>query len=240
MSQTFKIIVQVTDNSLELLRYINKNLDDINRLGARVRIEKISKKEFDEDMVELLRRENITRLPALVAPDKTIFIGLKRIVDFFERNLNTAKNQDRVSAVGSGVSEMGANPDLSDYWSRQLYDGVSKQDGRTVIRDEDSDEQNETKDIERRLNDYNKKVPKHRQQGGNRELNIDHMDRRRKRTPIQDEPMDNVIDSEDEGYDEPEPITRRDRPRQRISGEQGEDMDDRMMNAWLDNNPGGD
>lgn len=240
MSQTFKIIVQVTDNSLELLRYINKNLDEINRLGAKVRIEKISKKEFDEDMVELLRRENITRLPALVAPDKTIFIGLKRIIDFFERNLNTAKNHDRVSAVGSGASEMGGNADLSDFWSRQLFDGVSKQDGRTIVRDEDDDEQDGSKDIERRLNDYNKKVPKHRQQGGDRELNIDRMDRRKKRTIIQNEPMDNVVDSEDEGYDEPDPIMRRDRPRPRISGEQGDDMDDRMMNAWLDNNPGGE
>jgi hypothetical protein len=127
MSQgkTFKLIVQVSDTCIELLRYLDKNIVSVNNLGAKVQVEKIGKDEFDEDMVETLRKKGITRLPALVAPDGKLFIGLKKIMDLFEKNLNNVRNDARTGAIGGPAedAEMGSNPDLTDFWSRELFAG---------------------------------------------------------------------------------------------------------------------
>lgn len=250
MSQgkTFKLIVQTSDTCLDLLRYMNKNITTINQLGVRVAVEKISKQEFDDDMVETLRKKGITRLPALIAPDGKLFIGIKRITDLFDKNLNSARNDSRTNPSGeyggpATGAEMGSNPDLTDFWQAELFAGQDRK-GRHIPRKDKDEEEDEAGDIQRRLDDYRRTEPKHRRSDGGRERDIDPpvQDRARRGRQVEEEPEDNIADSDDEGYDDPAPPTRRGSvrpPRTSSSGDaRGDDMDQRMMAAWLDNNSG--
>lgn len=240
-AKTFKLIVQVSDACLELLRYVNKNIGDVNKLGARVAVEKISKNEMDEDMIEMLRKKGITRLPALIAPDGKVFIGLKKIMDLFEKNLNNARNSERVSASDgydgpAADSEIGSNPDLNNFWQQELYAGMDRK-GKMIPRKDKDEDEGESADIEKRMSDYRRNVPKHRRTGG-RERDIEQPTRERRRhheDPPSDD--DNIADSEDEGgYDEPEQPKGR-APRLPSTGDsRGDDMDQRMLAAWMANN----
>lgn len=225
--QTFKLIVTVTDNCIEICQYLCKNITDINKLGVRVHIEKISKVEFDEVMVDTLRRKGITRLPALVAPDGKLFIGMKNIVDLFERNLRPARNTDRIGAVDSN-SEMGSNPDLTSFYMKELYSGRDN-NGKMVPRADDDEENDDHAAITKSLANYGKKVPRHRQEH-NREIDIDPQPRQRQRQHYED----NI--ETDDIYEEPAPRMR-EQPVNRPM-DAGEDaLDHRMMTAWLSNNP---
>ena len=140
--KTFKLIVKVSDNCIEILRYVDKNIPILKQLGARVQVEKISNEEFDEEMVNILKSKGITRLPAVITPDGNLLIGLKSIIDMFEKNLTNARNRARVGGVG-GVggnninpqslnAEMGSNPDLNAFWMNELYAGINKNGNETA------------------------------------------------------------------------------------------------------------
>jgi hypothetical protein len=251
MSQvkTFKLIVQVNEVCLEILRYLDKNISTINRLGVRIQVEKLSKSELDEEMLETLRKKGITRLPVLIVNDGKLLVGLKRIIDMFEKNLNNARVDERVSPAGdyggpAVGAEMGTNPDLCDYWQRELYAGTDRK-GKMIPRDDKDEGEDEGGDIERRLADYRRNEPKHRRSGGGRERDIDPPPRERPRRGGHrvEEPEDNIADSDDDsdgGYDEPPPKrgggSRA--PRLPPTGDAGGDaMDQRMLAAWMDNNP---
>lgn len=153
--QTMKLFVQPTETSFRLLVYLNKNITDINKLGARVRIDKIGK-EVDEDLMEEFRRVGITRLPALVSPDGKVFIGVKKITEVFEKNLGKLHNTARVGPV------TGDDTDISNYWLKELYSGTDGNGKMVPRKDEEADEQaDETKDIERKIAMYTANRPKH-------------------------------------------------------------------------------
>lgn len=247
-TKTFKLIVTVTDNCLEICRYLDKNIVSVNKLGAKVHIEKISKAEFDESMVESLRKKGITRLPTLVTPDNKLFIGLKSIRDLFEKNLRNMRTGERVGPINefggpAASAEMGSNPDLTEWWTRELFEGYDPRRRAYVPRkDEDeNEEENAEQDIQRRLADYNRNVPKHRRAGAEREREIDFVPRQRRRRAPEPDPEDN-IDSDDDDqypeYDEPQQRPTGRATRVSLSGDaRGDDMDQRMLAAWLDNNP---
>lgn len=233
MSQTkiFKLIVQPTDNCLELLRYLDKNITMVNSLGVRIHIEKISKDEFDEDMVETLRTKGITRLPVLLAPDGKMKIGLKQVIDLFEKNINNANNNARTGPIDD--AEIGTNPDMTDFWMNELYNGSDKR-GRLIPRKDKDEVEEEGGNIEKRLAEYQRNVPKHRRTDNARERDIDPAPRTRGRGNYHDEDSeDNIADYEDEA-----PKTRRDTTtRLESTGDaNGDDMDQRMLAAWMDNN----
>ncbi len=239
MSQikTFKLIVQVSDNCLDLLRYLDKNISDINKLGVKVQVEKIARDEFDDEMVENLRKRGITRLPALIAPDNKIFIGLASITSLFEKNLNNVRTGQRVGPIRDGndemSTEMGSNPDMTDFWMKELYEGTDRSTGKLIVRNDKDEPDDESGDIERKMSMYRRNVPKHRQQSSGREKDIDPMPRNRGRR--RDELEDNI--EVDDEYDEPEPPRRGRASTMEPSDDvAGDDMDQRMMAAWMDNN----
>lgn len=255
----FKLVVQPTSNCVELLRYLDANIEAINRLGVGVRVEKISKND-DENMVEIMRKKGITRLPALIAPDGKLFIGSKQIQELFDRNLSTARNNNRMNPVGgagrdSGDSRMGADSEdstgsyLTDYYMREMYTG--SKDGKLIPREdkEDDDFEGNTSDIDKRLAEYRKHAPKHHREpspddsddevpnygnrgnrGGNNGNHNNNMNNRRgKGDARHDDPDDNI--ASDDEYDVPVRA-----PKLEPSGDNGgDDLDRRMLAAWMAN-----
>lgn len=90
-NKTFKLIVQDSDNCIELLRYINRNICDIMKMNVRIRVQKIDPKDIDEEELDYLRKKGITRLPTMVSPDGKLFIGCTQIRSLFEKNMNRRK-----------------------------------------------------------------------------------------------------------------------------------------------------
>jgi hypothetical protein len=234
--KTFKLIVTPNENCVKVLLYISRCIDQINVMGVRIKVEKIRKSEFDEDMVKILRRRGITRLPVLVAPDGKSFTGVNSITELFEKNLRTLKNGGRVAPVSKPEADFGTNPDLAEFWMKEM----SKKDG------EDNDMNGENNDFDSKLRQYQSRVPKHRGGGAAPEVNIDAPERQRRQRPSRAETrvhapkMEDNIDSGDyPDYDLPAatPSTPIRAPKLEPSDEGGADVDQKMLAAWLDNNP---
>jgi len=237
--KTFKLIVQPTDNCLELLRYIHKNIEDINAMDARIVIEKLGKDDIDDEMVEIFRKKGITRLPALIAPDGHTFIGIKQVISLFEKNLKAVRTNSRADPAQETNAEMGSNPDLASFWEAEMYQGYDQRTGKFVPRDDGDEEDDECKDMKRKLAAASRKTqPKHRVAGVEHEIDDAPRQRRgRGRT----EEIDNIADD-----DLPEAVRQgaakgpAQRPRgvKLSSGDKGaDDMDQRMLDAYLDNTP---
>ena len=246
--KTFKLIVTVNDKCKKVLEYLTQCITDINKMGVKVHIEKIGKDEFDEDMVELLRKKGITRLPVLIAPDGASFIGVNKITDLFERNLKNVKNGNRVAPAGDGIggnTEMGSNPELTDFWMSEMYGGKD-QNGRLIPRNDADEGQGEGDDMDARMRAYQARVPKHRGGGAQPERNIEPpaRPRRRRNDPPPEQhhqpPEDNIAEDDYPGYDIPTatPSTPIRAPAFDQTDEGGADVDQKMLAAWLNNNPG--
>jgi len=235
-AKTFKLLVKTSDNCIELLKYINKNIATVNKLGVKIRVDKLKNGEFDEDMVNMLKNKGITRLPALITSDGSVFIGLKSIIDLFEKNLNAARGRERVEPVAhvDVVAEMGTNPDMNAWWMRELYAGVDKS-GKAVPR-KDKDEDEDNVDYDRLMREQNRRGPKHRQPD-TEETDIE-MPTRRTRDrprPRDDEPDDNIADPDEEV---PKPARRQTQvPISRSDDVRGDSLDSKMLAAWMENNP---
>ncbi len=153
---TFKLIVTVNDNCVAVLKYLNKTIRDINNLGVRVQIEKIATDDFDAEMVNILRKRGIVRLPVLIAPDGVKFTGVKDITGLFEKNLKSGRNNTKVAPVDTS--------NVHDFMLREMQ----RTDNNT--KDDDLDER---VDFNQRMQDYQKRVPVHRGGGTQPERNID-------------------------------------------------------------------
>lgn len=244
-NKTFKLIVTATDNCLEICRYLNKNVIGINKLGVRVTVEKINTAEFDEEMVEILRKKGITRLPTLIAPDGKLFIGLKTITNLFEKNLRGGRTMDRFSPMNgeynSGNAELGSNPSMTDFWMRELFTGMDKR-GKFIPRKDKDDPDDESEDLTKRMNEYRRREPRHRRQDSERERDLDPPVKTRRRVVPVDDNVEETVNRDEFGDDESEEEydlpPRKNVPKISTSGDaRGDDMDQRMLAAWLDNNP---
>jgi hypothetical protein len=131
---------------------------------------------------------------------------------------------------------------MTDFWMRELYAGCDRQ-GRMIPRKDKDDAQDEGigADIERRMANYQKNVPRHRRTDNER--NIDPAPRRhRDRAPPPDD--DNIAGSSDED----EPPRRGQRGGRRAhtpfaepTGDaRGDELDQQMLTAWMGNNGGAD
>lgn len=261
--ETFKLIVTPTSNCIEVLKYLNDCITDINKMGVRVHVEKISQKDFDKDMVELLRKRGIIRLPALITTEGKSFIGIKNITNLFERNLKLLRNGARLDTNGGGGSgggigenyggpsntEVGTNPELADFWMSEMYGGRDPK-GNLIARKDADEGDKDADDIDAKMRAYHNKVPKHRGGGGGQERDIEPAPRpRRRRAQAQEDddppptrgrgrardehPEDNI---EDEGYDDTPTRVPIRAPVLQPSGEGGDDLDQKMLAAWMDNN----
>ena len=215
--QIFKLIVQNTRICRDVLRYINKNIDAIINAGLRVKIELIKKSEFDEETIEIFRKRGITRLPALIAPTGPKVVGIKQIIDVFERVINVKT----VAARASPVVDCG-DP-LSNYYAANLFD--TDENGRKVARQDDDDGiDGQKNDIERKMAMYRRGEPKHRQA---EERNITPQARKREY-----DRNDNIDDYDPTSEYTDVPIEM---PRPSSPNGADDEMDNRILAALLNN-----
>ncbi len=237
----FKAFVSSTAKSIAVLRYLDENISSVNKLGAGVQIEKIGSDEMDEELMELFRKKGITRLPALLAPDGKVFIGIEQITAVFERNLNAAKKSQRLEPSawgGQGGSETGMSTDISDFYMREMYAGYDKH-GKAIPRVDKDEREDEGADIDKRLMEYRQNEPKHRRIHNPRERDIDPAPRARRDVRREE---DNVADSDHDEPSPPPPVTatrsRRRAPTMAPTEDRaGDVMDQRILAAWMDKAP---
>jgi hypothetical protein len=202
--------------------YIDKNIPEINRMGVGIEVEKITKDEFDEEIVEIFRKKGISRLPVMFAPDGMLFIGVDKIQGLFEKNLNGQRYDDRVGPVDDET-------DLAAYWEKQMMTTDKK--GKRVGRTDPDDCDDPGKDIEKKMAQYNRNRPKHHRD--DEERNPTRRERRRRDEYSSDE--DNLASSdEEEDLRRDLNNNRRQTTRKPVSNMSENDMDDEMLAAYMD------
>lgn len=220
-SRIFKLYVQSDETCLELLRYIDRHIFDVNSMGVGVHVIKVD--DTDGDELALLGARGITRLPTLIAPDgKTTFVGAKKIRGIFEQNLGGGGGANHARG---GISD---DPDqyesaLDALYASEMYAGRDKK-GKPIPR-KDKDESSEDVDYSRKMAEYRKREPKHRRGGSER----DPSPRRRRR----DESSEDNVDEESS---EDEPAPRRGGRGGRGGGNGdpiGEDLHARMLDEMM-------
>lgn len=129
------IFVKTSRLSVDLLKYVDKNIAAINAKGVTVSVEKISGTSNKE-----CKRLKITRLPAMVDEQGRVHIGVEKIMAVFKRNIGS-RHDDPLESM-YGVGENTPESDVNAYLARQMFDG----DGRPIVTGEDSEE-GESKDF---------------------------------------------------------------------------------------------
>jgi hypothetical protein len=227
--KTAKLFVRCTENSLEILRYLNEIIVQVNEMGMKIEIEKIDNADMTDDMVHSLKRAGLRALPALAISGKAKpYIGVREIKGLFEQNLAKLNNGKRVAIDGGGGD---APPtELDDYWAREMTAGMKKgPKGKVEFNDNDGPV-GEGQDFERKMAEYRKKIPAHRQGGraAEQEQEQDQSPPPRRRR-------------------QPEPEAEEEAPRRRTAAVQrdnidrsattgDDDTDRKMMAAWMENN----
>lgn len=237
-----KLIIQVSQTSADILRFIQTNIRAINRLGYYIVVEKI--KANDHGAASILRERGITKVPAIIDADGTVIIGRDSIEKFFLNGINNEADHSRFSP---GVSS--AIDDVHAYMARGIMDGVERDnEGRFMInngKDRDEDVGDEAiDDADRKMADFERRS---RNRHFNRDGDIDEdMERdarrrnarsnrsRRREPPADDDRGDGGRPSRrqasrdeysDDGYSDA-PVTAP------VTGNQ---LDDEMYKAWVNN-----
>jgi hypothetical protein len=229
--RSVKIIVRVQEPSLKILRYIDKHIDEINGRGIKVDIEKLSEDELTEERVNQLVKKGISRLPAMVESTGRVLIGLEQIMDSFE-NVNPATYDERFSPLGNTD-----DPSISTYWHKELFDFDDKENKYVPRGDADAKE-DEYRDIERKMRNYEMNIPKHRRpDSGRRRDQGGYPDDDDEAPPARRGGNRRQNDNVDSDYDQPYTPENIQIPTSSSDDAHGDHLDDIMMRAWIDNNP---
>lgn len=217
MSQ-LDIFIGVDENAKNLLIYLLKNLKKINTNNMRVNIKKVTK--MNEKTVKWLESKGITRFPAMIDPNNKTHVGVSKIISVIDKNMGPKQQE---SGEPIDMTEIGSNSDLSSFWAGEMYAGKAK-NGRMKPR-KDVDEDEEDDDMDRKLRNYQRNVPKHRRTSNKDEDSDDEEQQKPKRRPRKQ----NDSDDEDNVASPPKA-----RARQRGGGTDA-DMDERMLSAFMNN-----
>ncbi len=242
----FKVFVRPTPKCIAVLRYFDKNIEMVNRLGAGVRIENIGAEEIDESTIDLFRKKGITRLPAALSPDGKVFIGLQQITNIFNKNISRGRTAGRIAPATGMGDDYGGMMDLTDFYTREMFSGPDKHGRRAPLQDKDERE-DAGADIERRMAEYRRRPPAHRVADAQRERDIDRPTRGRRVVRQHDdydtqEDEDNIADYPRDDSPPPRTAARRGRapPTVAPSGNTVEDeLDNRILAAVMDKSPNG-
>lgn len=220
-----KIFVGVDENAKNLLVYILKNISKIKRKGLRIQIIKVTVNNMNDSLVKKLESLNINRFPAMIDPNNKIHIGVSKIVSVIDKNI-----RPQVEKTEQEVPEIGSNPDLSSFWSREMFSGKSKR-GRNIPRTDNDDSMGDDMgDIGKKMKRYERNIPKQRRRERNTDIDSESEDdeppppRKSKKTPPRRKAGS---DSDDDNVESP--------PRRRNTT--GNDMDDKMLDAFMNNIP---
>ena len=238
-ASTLRIIVKGSPMGFRLLQYIDSRIEDINECGSFVVIEKITNDDLDARMVEHLCKRGITNLPALILPNGTIKMGVDNIRELFEHSLRQRNLNQRFPARAPRRAE--ADDPYQAYQEQHMFEPDEPQRG-SKNRYGDFAEETEA-DLDVRMREYMEKTKKPAPPGRARSsIAAPPTPRRRRAQPVRThavEPMDNYEDDLDDNVqqDVDTPQTSND-IRSSIDGaESYDDLDRKMMHAWVNNSP---
>jgi hypothetical protein len=146
-----KIIVQPTAKCIEILEYINTNINKINKMGIEVNIEIASEKR-----IAMLEQNNINKLPVMITPDQKLIIGIFDIINIIEKNINPIKAEKTPRQKHSRSRP----DDVGDYLLNEITSGVSySKDGKVKLPPENEKEDEDTFDYTKEVR--KRKLPSH-------------------------------------------------------------------------------
>jgi hypothetical protein len=226
---TFTLLVNEGQYCTKILRYINQNITEINRLGVVLVIKKISA----GSNLKKLQSKGINSLPVLFTRNGDHLKGYKKIMDYFEKHINTAVSMKQYQ--NPYKEEFGNDLGMAQYWSKLMYDTDEK--GRRVpSKDETGDSDDDalsSQHIESMMSKYNKSRPAHHMPSmGNNEF-VNNKKQIRKKSKMMN---DNIESDDDDDYD----LSKKPRPKYKVSksnDRKGDEMDEKMLNAMMDNMP---
>jgi hypothetical protein len=143
-----KIIITSSENAKMLLQYIDKHIHEIRASGFYIKIEKISRANMDAEMVEILRKNNIPRLPAMKLPGGKCYIGNNNIIAMLSKRAKLVQSQGIISAPTS----------VESFMERELWEGTDEE-GKKIARKDSDGENTDKNDIDRKMAMY--QPPKH-------------------------------------------------------------------------------
>ena len=239
------VYVSISKTSLDLCERLDtgRKVEDINAAGYNLDVIKVPAKPSAETL-KTLETLKITRLPALFEPrTRETFIGIGDIL----RRVEKLTNGRRPAARPTG--DLGVGGELGAWQAREMY---NTRGGELVPRDDDEADETRAfeRDIDRKKRRYD--APQHRRAPREQEAREPPRARPRRRSPS---PEDRSRSNSPRDRSESPPPRRErapvrrdniddeddDRPRGRArrggGGGSGEDqMDDRMLKAFLENN----
>jgi len=212
----YKLFVKTSPNCIQILKFILANIDAINAAGIKISIEKIKRSDMDDEMVAILNKYHITRLPALRSEDGKVAVGINDIIAILKRTSKASSAQSNVQSMLPSTGDP-----VGDFFAKELYT-VDKTGKAEPRKDQEEDD---------RL-DMSKKIT---QAGMSHRGGIPGPSTKRHQAF-----MDKNTQEED--YDIPhQPMARQQQTPDNIdeihrSENRGGDPDDVMMKHWMDNN----
>lgn len=223
-----KIIIQSTPKCVELLKFINKDIDIINRAGFQVKIEIAT-----QERIEMLANNNINRLPVMIAPDKSLVVGINEIIDLISKNIN-AEPQQISRVINRKIPR--TKKSVDDYLYDAIYEGVERSDKGLIAKQEKEDDDDDHFDFDKeRKKKGSQHSMKHRQVFQDESSEEDPMPKKRKPEPKKALPKKQQRVAEDYDNSEEDNVGAYNNDLLDNYGEGGNDMDSKMMNAMLGN-----
>jgi len=153
-----KLLVQSTETCLELLQYCRAHVDDINKSGIKLYIEKIGSDDFTDEMLESLNSKGITRLPAAIEKSGRAIIGKKNIIALLRNDIKTTTARMTASPYMPDNED-----DLQEYMRKEMSQVKIGPNGKPTDDDDEPDEYSRSNDeVMKKMNDYKQRIPSHR------------------------------------------------------------------------------
>jgi hypothetical protein len=225
-----KTIIQSTPKCADLLRYLRQNIDAINAAGYELSIEIASSERID-----MLANNNINRLPVMIAPDKSLVVGVNEIINLIEKNITGGDQNQGQSKVGK--QRRGKVPrssmSVEDYLHDSIYDGVERTKSGLVAKQEQEYAEDDHFDYDKEKKKMSKHSMKHRSPLHDESDDDEPQKPAKKSTPVpkrlpprRQPEYDSDEDNVDGGYDN--------EPLENYVQDTG-DLDSKMMSALLNN-----
>lgn len=195
------LLVQNSPYCVKLLKFIDHNIQLINAAGMYLKIEKVQNVSNNKT----LKQRNIKGLPALLTSEGKHYVGYSSIVELMQTKIRRPSNNDP--------------NDIRSYWMNNMYDVDTN--GKKYPKKDADEEDDEAKDLEKKIREYNRAVPNHRKTPGKQHI---------EQTPKFDtniEPVNHKMENTSA------PIHKS----SCLDAIGGDATDRAMMSAWLDNIP---
>lgn len=193
----FKIFVKDSGRAtINLLEYVNDNIDIINEMGVKVKIAKITAEDRTPEFVRALESKGILRFPALVTDENKVKHGVKKIQSLFEGNKQSYQQYlvDRQPPTKEKIflQDFAEDPLLANYYQKEMnLDALQRDKGKG---DAEGFEGGITDDFNRRVNEQLTKRHLNSAPGGNtRDFDMQSMmARRQNSTPTPKNPEKHI------------------------------------------------